>query len=135
MVGPFRLEPLGPQHNISDHAAWSTSIDYIRSLPGYPDGTWPREMSLADNLRDLERHARHFTDGLGFTYTVLDGTGAVVGCLYIYPSEDGAHDTRVQSWLSESHAAYEQDFRRAVADWLISDTWPFVRPLYEPFLE
>ena len=37
----FRLEPLGPQHNQADHAAWMSSIEHIRSTPGYPDGNWP----------------------------------------------------------------------------------------------
>jgi hypothetical protein len=32
----LRLEPLGPQHNQSDHAAWMSSIEHIRSTPGYP---------------------------------------------------------------------------------------------------
>jgi hypothetical protein len=34
----FLLEPLGPQHNQADHAAWMSSIEHIRSTPGYPDG-------------------------------------------------------------------------------------------------
>ena len=38
----FRLEPLGPQHNDADHAAWTSSIDHIRATPGYPDGTGRR---------------------------------------------------------------------------------------------
>jgi hypothetical protein len=38
-------------------AAWTASMDRIRATPGFPDGSWPREMSLSDNLRDLERHA------------------------------------------------------------------------------
>ena len=54
----FLLEPLGPQHNEADHAAWSSSIEHIRATPGYPDGRWPREMSLEENRADLERHAR-----------------------------------------------------------------------------
>ena len=37
----FVLEPLGPQHNESDLAAWTSSIDHIRATPGYPDGQWP----------------------------------------------------------------------------------------------
>ena len=37
----FRLEPLGPQHNDADHAAWTSSIEHIRATPGYPDGGWP----------------------------------------------------------------------------------------------
>ena len=39
----FRLEPLGPQHNESDLAAWgsSISIEHIRATPGYDGGSWP----------------------------------------------------------------------------------------------
>src|SRR5262249_11873043 len=58
----FRLTPLGPQHNEADYAAWTSSVDHIRETPGFRTGNWPREMSLADNFRDLERHAR---DSLG----------------------------------------------------------------------
>jgi hypothetical protein len=37
----FRLEPLGPQHNEADHAAWTTSIEHIRATPGFADTDWP----------------------------------------------------------------------------------------------
>ncbi len=37
----FVLEPLGPQHNDADLAAWTSSIDHIRATPGFPDGSWP----------------------------------------------------------------------------------------------
>src|SRR5215472_16687384 len=57
MAGEFRLTPLGPQHNEADYAAWTASIDHIRATPGFTGATWPHEMSLTDNLRDLERHA------------------------------------------------------------------------------
>jgi hypothetical protein len=67
----FRLEPLGPEHNERDHEAWSSSIEHIRASPGYPDGSWPRQMTLAENLADLERHAGDFAARTGFTYTVL----------------------------------------------------------------
>src|SRR5262245_17050870 len=67
----FRLTPLGPQHNEADYAAWTSSIDHIRGTPGFPDGSWPREMPLSDNLRDLERHAQDFAERRGFTYTFL----------------------------------------------------------------
>jgi hypothetical protein len=41
-------------------------------------------MSMEDNLRDLERHARDFADRRGFTYSVLaTDTGDVIGCVYI----------------------------------------------------
>src|SRR5260370_42483615 len=82
----FRLEPLGPEHNVADYAAWTASIGYIQATPGFAGRGWPREMSLADNLGDLERHARDFVDRRGFTYTVLSTrTGEDFGFAYIYP--------------------------------------------------
>jgi hypothetical protein len=132
--GDFRLEPLGPEHNDRDYAAWSTSIEHIRASPGYgPDSNWPREMQLEQNLADLERHARDFAERSGFTYTVLDPDGGVIGCVYVYPCSDGEHDAQVQSWVRASRAELDPPMRRAIADWL-RETWPFERPLYEPLL-
>lgn len=130
----FRLEALGPEHNERDYAAWSSSIEQILTSPGYgPNSTWPHPMSLDENLADLERHARDFADRAGFTYTVLDSVYDVVGCVYVYPARDDAHDVRVQSWVRESRAELDMPLREAVADWLLRD-WPFERPLYEPLL-
>ncbi|HUC26959.1 MAG TPA: N-acetyltransferase, partial [Streptosporangiaceae bacterium] len=56
----FRLVPLGPQHNAADYAAWTGSVEHIRATPGFAGSRWPHEMSLQDNLRDLERHAQDF---------------------------------------------------------------------------
>jgi hypothetical protein len=130
----FRLEPLGPAHNERDHEAWSSSIEHIRASPGYPDGSWPRPMSLAENLADLERHASDFAAGRGFTYTVLDAGDDVIGCVYVYPAEDDVHDASVQSWVRVSRAELDPVLRAAVAGWLAS-SWPFRRPLYQPLLD
>jgi hypothetical protein len=134
-VAEFRLEPLGPEHNERDYAAWSSSMDHIRRSPGYgKGGNWPRQMSLDENRADLERHARDFFDRAGFTFTVLNRSDEVVGCVYVYPADDGVHDARVLSWVRESEAQHDGAFRRGIADWLSSDAWPFTRPLYEPIL-
>ncbi len=132
-VSDFRLEPLGPEHNERDHEAWSSSIEHIRSSPGYPDGSWPRPMSLDENRADLERHAHDFAARTGFTYTVLDEADDVIGCVYVYPAEDGVHDASIQSWVRASRAELDPVLRDAVADWL-ARSWPFERPLYEPLL-
>ena len=89
----FRLVALGPEHNVSDHAAWSASIAHIRATPGFRGHDWPpvEGMSLQENHADLERHARDFAQRTGFTYTVLaPATDDVLGCVYIYPSRDAA---------------------------------------------
>lgn len=131
----FRLEPLGPEHAERDYAAWTSSIEHILGSPGYgPDATWPRPMSPEQNLGDLERHARDFAERAGFTYTVLDESDDVIGCVYIYPSREKGRDAHVQSWVRESRPELDGPLRRAIADWLAA-SWPFERPLYEPLLD
>lgn len=126
----FVLEPLGPQHNASDLAAWGSSIDHIRSTPGYPDGRWPPEggMSAEENLADLTRHAADFEARRGFTFTVLDpASREVVGCVYLYPSREAEHDVEVQSWVRADRAELDRPLADAVAQWL-ADAWPWTRP-------
>ncbi len=132
LQGPgFRLEPLGPHHNERDHEAWMSSIDHIRSTPGFdPDGDWPVEMSLEANLADLDMHARHFVERKGFTYSVLDSDD-VIGCLYIYPTDDPTHDASVRSWVRASQAEMDAVVYRSVSRW-IEESWPFENPKYAP---
>jgi pimeloyl-ACP methyl ester carboxylesterase len=134
----FRLEPLGPQHNEADYAAWTVSISHIRATPGFAGLSWPHEMSLEDNLRDLERHARDFAERSGFTYTVLStDTGDVIGCVYIYPPREqprggaGRQDAVVQSWVRADRAALDRALHDAVRTWLERD-WPFDAIEYAP---
>ncbi len=127
--GPgFGLEPLGPQHNERDHEAWMSSIEHIRSTPGFPNGDWPAPMSLERNLEDLVRHAADFEARRGFTYSVLDGED-VIGCLYIYPSKLDGHDADVSSWVTESRAELDTVLWSTVTEWL-AQAWPFERPFY-----
>lgn len=119
----FRLEPLGPEHNERDHEAWMTSVEHIHATPGFPDGSWPRPMSLGENLADLHRHADDFARRTGFTYSVLDGD-EVIGCVYIYPSRKPEHDAAVLSWVRASRAELDVPLAVALSEWLHSD-WPF----------
>lgn len=125
----FRLEPLGPQHNESDHAAWTSSIEHIRATPGYPDGRWPPlgGMTLEENRADLERHAADFGARKGFTYTVLDPvSGDVIGCVYLYPSRSPEYEVEVQSWVRADRAELDGPLADAVAAWLAAE-WPWRR--------
>lgn len=126
----FVLEPLGPQHNESDHAAWTSSIAHVRATPGFRDGSWPpvEAMSLEDNRTDLVRHAADFEARRGFTFTVLDPDGAeVIGCVYLYPSASVEHDVDVRSWVRADRAELDEPLADAVASWLAKD-WPWERP-------
>jgi hypothetical protein len=121
----FVLEPLGPEHNEADYAAWTSSMEHIRATPGYPDGSWPREMTADQNRADLQRHADDFRNRTGFTYTVLDPVSRdVIGCVYIYPVASSDDDACVLSWVRTSHAELDVPLWRAVGEWLESD-WPF----------
>lgn len=125
----FRLEPLGPQHNEADLAAWTSSVAHIRATPGYPDGSRPppEGMTPERNRQDLERHAADFTARRGFTFTVLDSAGGdVIGCVYIYPTPSPEHHAEVQSWVRASHAELDTPLADAVAQWLAED-WPWER--------
>jgi hypothetical protein len=125
----FRLEPLGPQHNLADHAAWMSSIGHIRSTPGYPDGDWPPRtgMTLEENLADLRRHADDFNRAAGFTFTVLDShDDDVIGCVYLYPSASEEWDVTVQSWVRVDRADLDGPLADAVARWLAAE-WPWKR--------
>jgi hypothetical protein len=124
-IDRYLLEPLGPAHNLSDYDAWTSSMEHIHATPGFSDGGWPHEMPLAENLADLERHARDFDRRQGFTYTVLDpASRAVIGCVYIYPSDLPGHDADVRMWVRASHAELDQPLWQSVSEWLQRD-WPF----------
>lgn len=123
--GRFVLEPLGPQHNRSDYEAWTSSVAQIKATPGFEASSWPHEMTADENRGDLERHARDFEQRQGFTFTVLEpGSRIVIGCVYIYPSDQPQHDADVRSWVRATHADLDGPLRRSVAEWLARE-WPF----------
>ncbi len=127
----FHLEPLGEQHNDRDHEAWMSSIDHIRSTPGFSpqeEPNWPVAMTLERNMEDLVRHARDFRERRGFTYSILEGDD-VIGCIYIYPGRLPGHDAEISFWVRQSHADLDSAVREALAKW-IDEKWPFVNPLY-----
>jgi len=131
----FRLEPLGPEHNEGDYRAWTSSISHIRATAGFEGRSWPKEMTLTENLGDLERHAADFAARSGFTYTVRDsGSDEIIGCVYIYPLADaagGACGADVRSWVSADRAALDVALYEAVSRWLRS-SWPFTAVSYAP---
>jgi hypothetical protein len=140
IAAEFQLAPLGPQHNEADYAAWTASIDHIRATPGFSGRSWPHEMSLDENLRDLERHAQDFAARCGFTYTVLSTeAGDVIGCVYIYPprgegeggSAESSRHASVRSWVRADHAGLDPVLHDAVRAWL-ERAWPFHTIEYAP---
>lgn len=112
-----RLEPLGPEHNERDHAAWMSSIDHIRSTPGFEVSEWPAPMSLKRNLSDLVGHSRDFENREGFTCSIVECDN-VIGFVYIYPSRTAGHDAEVRSWVAENRPEMDVMVWRALSRWI-----------------
>jgi hypothetical protein len=128
----FRLEPLGPQHNERDHAAWTNSIDHIRSTPGFAGRSWPPAdgMPLDRNLADMREHADDFDRRVGFTYSVIEIPGdEVIGCVYIYPAKNDPTIVDVRSWVRADRADVDKPLYEAVSGWLSAD-WPLTNVRY-----
>ncbi|MEU4689471.1 N-acetyltransferase [Actinoplanes sp. NPDC023714] len=124
MAKGFRLELLGPEHNESDHRAWTTSIEHIRATPGFGDD-WPPVggMTLEENLADLRGHAARSARREDFAYAVLDpATREVIGCVYLKPGPPG--DVRVLSWVRADRSHLDEPLTVVVTRWL-AESWPF----------
>lgn len=113
----FRLEALGPGHNERDHDAWSNSMEHIHATFGFEGHPWPHPMSLAENLADMEMHAREFDERVSFTWSILDGD-EVIGCVYLYPcSPPRSGQGRFRSWVTASRAPLDEPVRDALDRW------------------
>lgn len=107
-----------------------TSIEHIRSTPGFRGGNWPPRagMTVQQNLADLRRHADDFVKRIGFTFTVLDPANQdVIGCVYLYPSKSATYDVTVCSWVRADRADLDAPLANAVANWL-AESWPWKHP-------
>lgn len=120
----FRLQPLEQRHNEADLAAWTSSIEHIRSTPGFIGRNWPAgPITEAENKHDLYRHELHRAERSGFTFAILSGS-EYVGCLYLYPPRDERHDVDVRSWVRGDHPELDRPVYQAVLNWLRA-SWPW----------
>ena len=121
----FVFEVLGPEHNESDLAAWSTSFDQIRSSPGWENSAWPaRVYSPEENLADLLEHRDHHERRLDFAWTVLDpGTRAVIGCVYLKPPPADGDPAIAKSWVRADRANLDEVLRAHLSPWWEA-AWP-----------
>ena len=116
--------------SITASTAWTSSMDHIHATPGFEASEWPEPMTLEQNRADLARHASDFAGRTGFTYTVLaPEADTVIGCIYIYPSKDPAHDVTVRSWVRATDADLDPLLHRVVTAWL-ETAWTFERVDY-----
>lgn len=129
----FRLALVGPDYNESDYAAWTSSMDFIRSLPGWERSSWPSPMTIEENLRDCTSHLARSSSGSDFAYTVLlPDRDEVVGCVYFKPANPPRHGAvAVRSWVTVEHPDLDKPLYEVVTRWL-ADNWPWSVVEYDP---
>lgn len=122
----FRFEPLGPEHNVADLDAWSSSIEHIHATPGFSADGWPeRRYTLAENMADLVEHRDHHLRRLDFAWSVLDPVDPVVviGCVYLRPDPSEVADAEARSWVRADRAALDRELRDHLRPWFAT-MWP-----------
>ena len=121
----FRLRMLTVHDVVKDYDAVMSSADHVSTI--WPGGTWPRGLTLEQNLIDLGWHQKEFQCRRSFAYTVVSPDDSrVLGCVYIEPTPKRGYDAVVCLWARASELAdgVEDRLLIAVEDWLGSE-WPF----------
>jgi hypothetical protein len=103
VTNEFLIQPLLATDVELDYAAVMESKEILRK---WEQSSWPEDnFTLADNLKDLERHEREHIHRESFTFTVMNPTETeCLGCIYIFPS--------TARWLSQAEMTSIGD-----ADW------------------
>jgi hypothetical protein len=88
-------------------------------------------LTLEQNLIDLGWHQKEFQDRRSFAYTVVDPDdgGHVLGCAYIYPTDEHGFDALARCWVRPEAADLDGELYEAFRAW-IEREWPFRRVTY-----
>ena len=115
-TGSFRLRMLTVRDVVADFEA------VRHRSPG---------LTLEQNLIDLGWHQKEFQDRRSFAYTVVDpdDDGRVLGCAYLYPTDEPGFDARASCWVRPEAAELDGELFEALRAWLERD-WPFERVAY-----
>jgi hypothetical protein len=127
----FVLRPLTVNDLIKDYDAVMTSAE---RLVGFmePHSSWPRGLTLEEDLIDLGWHQREFTQRHSFAYTVMaPDESECLGCCYILPSDKVGYDAMAFYWARTSALAsgLEERLGAAFRAWVAKD-WPFAHVAY-----
>lgn len=114
-------------------------MDSRAHLREWSGTTWPDDdFPLAENVADLERHAREQRDRQAFAYTVLNPHGTeCVGCVYLTPLAELAEENPeladrpgravvVDFWVRSSRleGGLDRTLFDALVEWL-AEEWDF----------
>jgi len=125
--GPgFHLRMLKTVDVIKDYAAVMESTDRLVGFMS-PEETWPRGLTIEENLIDLGWHQREFTLRRSFAFTVMNpDESRCLGCCYIYPSDRPSYDAMVYYWVRQRE--FEAGFDSVLGETFrafVAERWPF----------
>jgi hypothetical protein len=127
----FRLRMLTIHDVVKDYDAVMTSADHLQGVLD-DDSPWPQGLTLEQDLIDLGWHQKEFQKRTSFAYTVMSLDEAeCLGCVYIYPSSESAHDAEIFLWVRASEYAKGLDpvLFETVTAW-VKAAWPFAAVRY-----
>ena len=104
-LGEFQFSILGPDCADEDFQAVTSSEAHLSGLFG---SDWPKGLTWAGNLADLQRHAREFDENFAFAWVVRNPTGGYLGCVYLRPEGLERHARTVFLWLQVSESSVER---------------------------
>ena len=128
----FVLRKLAVEDAVKDYDAVMSSRESLRHV-FCASGSWPADdMTLQNNIDDLQQHQDEFDRRIAFAYTVVTPDNSrCLGCVYVYPWSGPVYDARVFYWVrdTEREAGLDEVLGRFLRDWLSSD-WPIEHPVF-----
>ncbi|MBN1301742.1 MAG: hypothetical protein JW995_11055 [Melioribacteraceae bacterium] len=126
----YKLELLSPEVAELDYEAVVSSRERLRNVFG-ENTVWPADnLTLEDNIKDLERHFKEYEQRKAFTYTVLSISGdRCIGCVYIEPSFSPNYDCEVYLWVRDDELELDPALYMDIQEWIRQD-WPFKNPVF-----
>lgn len=117
-IGSFRLTALSPAQVEEDFAVVTESSSVLLGLFG---DTWPRDLTLEENLSDLVRHDQEFVDKKAFSWIIRSTNGEYLGCAYLYPTFDRHGEGRVYTWIRQrpDRLVLIEQFNALFRQWII----------------
>ena len=121
----FRLVVLDTDLAEVDYEAVMSSRERLRSIFA-ASTAWPGDdMTLQQDIADLENHRREFDAREAFAYSLLSvDAKRCIGCLYIEPPRLDEYDCEVYLWLRDDTLDLDQRCFSDISKWL-SESWPF----------
>ena len=129
------LRPIQGSDVEIDYPAVMGSRERLWKKYGQAWGWPPATMTVDQDRKDLERHAREINAYMSFNYAVLDeDESRLPGCVYLDPpGADESTDVTVSWWVTDDHVGtpLEHELEEFVPRW-VTEAWPFSRPRFAP---